>query len=74
MQIEPGKQIDIQALMLLEKGPHEMERVINDEETMAAALVFTSLKDRGLIFSVIGDTRITYHLTDRGLGWLYENV
>ena len=66
--------VDLQALMLLEKGPHEMNSLIEDEDTMAAAMVFLGLKNRGLLVSTIGEGSVTHRITPKGLEYLYEHV
>lgn len=56
---------DLMALRLLIPGPHCIG-VIDDENKMAAALVFISLHDRGLVKSQRGPAGPSYSLTAAG--------
>lgn len=58
---------DKAALRFLAQGPDEMPRTLATDEQMAAAMVFSDLKRRGLMtMDVCGDT-IKIALTDAGV-------
>jgi hypothetical protein len=64
---DPVDAIDVMALRFLRSaGPHQIG-VIEDDESLAAAIVFEGLKNRGLCIAGLGDGGPTYRITPAGL-------
>lgn len=58
---------EFQALAFLKAiGADVMPRELESEEQMAAIIVFSGLKSRGLAINEVGDDTITWTLTEAG--------
>lgn len=70
---ERRRQVEIQALLFLEKGTHQMDPQIKDEGELAAAMIFNDMARDGRALCTIGDAKTrghAYTITAKGRQWL----
>ena len=60
------KRVERMALQFIEHRGEDCTGVIDDENTLCAAVLYEILKDKGLLSSRLGDDGPVYTITDAG--------
>lgn len=67
------QQVDMMALRFLERGGPHCVGILDDENKMAAALLFIGLQQRGLAIAEIGENGPIYRITPAGRSTLLSS-